>query len=83
MAVTILGAGRLADLIDRCIIILFGLGLFALSSYWFSYVTLDTPMHTIIWIIVGRYFSISFIFTTINAASLLTLPRTRPAWALA
>jgi len=74
MAVTTLGAGRLADLIDRRIIILFGLGLFVLSSYWFSYVTLDTPMHSIIWMIVGRYFSISFIFTPINAASLLTLP---------
>jgi hypothetical protein len=54
--------------------VLFGLGLFALSSYWFSSVSLDTPMRLIIWMIVGRYFSIAFIFTPINAASLATLP---------
>ncbi|MBI3326229.1 MAG: DHA2 family efflux MFS transporter permease subunit [Nitrospinae bacterium] len=74
MAITTLGAGRLADTLDRRILVLFGLGLFALSSYWFSYVTLDTPMHMIIWMIVGRYFSIAFIFTPMNAASLMTLP---------
>ncbi|MBI3328408.1 MAG: DHA2 family efflux MFS transporter permease subunit [Nitrospinae bacterium] len=74
MAITTLGAGRLADILDRRIPVLFGLGLFALSSYWFSYVTLDTPMHVIIWMIVGRYFSIAFIFTPMNAASLMTLP---------
>lgn len=74
MAFSTLGAGRLADILDRRIIVLFGLALFALTSYWFSFVTLDTPMHTIIWMIVGRYFSIAFIFTPINAASLMTLP---------
>ena len=56
---------------------LFGLGLFALSCYWFSYVTLDTPMQVIIWMIVGRYFSIAFVFTPMNAASLMTLPADR------
>lgn len=74
MAFTTLGAGRLADILDRRILVLFGLGLFALSSYWFSYVTLDTSMHVIIWMIVGRYFSIAFIFTPMNAATLMTLP---------
>jgi MFS transporter, DHA2 family, multidrug resistance protein len=74
MAFTTLGAGRLADLIDRRAIALFGLGLFALSCYWFSYVSLETPMNIIIWMIVGRYFSIAFVFTPINAASLITLP---------
>jgi MFS transporter, DHA2 family, multidrug resistance protein len=74
MAFTTLGAGRLADTIDRRLIVLFGLGLFALSCYWFSYVTLDTPMRVIIWMIVARYFSIAFVFTPMNAASLMTLP---------
>ncbi len=74
MAFTTLGAGRLADVVDRRIIILFGLGLFALSSYWFSYITVDTPLHVIIWMIVGRYFSIAFIYSPMNAASLTTLP---------
>jgi MFS transporter, DHA2 family, multidrug resistance protein len=77
MAFTTLGAGRLADIVDRRLIVLFGLGLFALSCYWFSYVTLDTPMQVIIWMIVGRYFSIAFVFTPMNAASLMTLPADR------
>ena len=77
MAFTTLGAGRLADILDRRLIVLFGLGLFALSCYWFSYVTLDTPMQVIIWMIVGRYFSIAFVFTPMNAASLMTLPADR------
>jgi DHA2 family multidrug resistance protein len=74
MAFTTLGAGRLADVIDRRLIVLFGLVLFALSCYWFSYVSLETPMHLIIWMIVGRYFSIAFVFTPMNAAALMTLP---------
>jgi MFS transporter, DHA2 family, multidrug resistance protein len=74
MAFTTLGAGRLADLWDRRLIILFGLGLFALSCYWFSSIDLETPMHIIIWMIVGRYFSIAFVFTPMNAAALMTLP---------
>jgi MFS transporter, DHA2 family, multidrug resistance protein len=74
MAFTTLGAGRLADLIDRRAIALFGLALFAIACYWFSYVSLETPMNIIIWMIVARYFSIAFVFTPINAASLMTLP---------
>jgi DHA2 family multidrug resistance protein len=74
MAFTTLGAGRLADLVDRRVIVLFGLGLFALSTYWLSHVSLDTPMELIIWMIVGRYFSIAFVFTPMNAISLMTLP---------
>jgi len=74
MAFTTLGAGRLADVFDRRAIILVGLGLFALSCYWFSHVSLDTPMEMIIWMIAGRYFSIAFVFTPMNAASLMTLP---------
>jgi DHA2 family multidrug resistance protein len=77
MAFTTLGAGRLADLLDRRLIVLFGLGLFALSCYWFSYVTIETPMSLIIWMIVGRYFSIAFVYTPMNAAALMTLPPDR------
>jgi DHA2 family multidrug resistance protein len=77
MAFTTLAAGRLADVIDRRLIVLFGLGLFALSCYWFSYVSIETPMHIIIWMIVGRYFSIAFVYTPMNAAALMTLPPDR------
>lgn len=74
MAVTTLGAGRLVDIIDRRIILLIGLGLFAFASYSFSFLTLDRPMSWIIWMIVGRYMTIGFIFTPMNAASLMLLP---------
>ncbi|MGQ4810562.1 Multidrug export protein EmrB [Candidatus Entotheonellaceae bacterium PAL068K] len=74
MAVTTLGAGRLVDKIDRRIIILFGLGMFACTTYLFSFLTLERPMRWVIWMIVGRYVTIGFIFTPMNAASLMLLP---------
>jgi EmrB/QacA subfamily drug resistance transporter len=74
MTVTTLGAGRLMDKIDRRIIVLCGLGLFALASYWFSFLTLDRPMSWVIWMIVARYLTIGLIFTPMNAASLMILP---------
>lgn len=74
MAVTTLGAGRLVDRIDRRLIILFGLGMFAFASYSFSFLTLDRPMSWVIWMIIGRYVTIGFIFTPMNAASLMLLP---------
>jgi DHA2 family multidrug resistance protein len=74
MAFTTLVAGRLVDKIDRRLIILFGLGLFAFASYLFSALTLDRPMSWIIWMILGRYVTIGFIFTPMNASSLMLLP---------
>lgn len=74
MMSTTLWAGRLVDKIDRRLIVLCGLGGFALTSYWFSWLTLERPMHWVIWMIVGRYLTIGFIFTPMNAASLMLLP---------
>ena len=48
--------------------------MFALASYWFSFITLDHSMDWVIWMIVGRYITIGFIFTPINAASMMLLP---------
>ena len=48
--------------------------MFALASYWFSFITLDRSMDWVIWMIVGRYITIGFIFTPINAASMMLLP---------
>jgi MFS transporter, DHA2 family, multidrug resistance protein len=74
MALTTPWAGRLADKIDRRYVVLGGLTLFALASYWFSFITLDHSMDRVIWMIVGRYITIGFIFTPINAASMMLLP---------
>lgn len=74
MACTTVWAGRLADKIDRRYVILGGLALYGLASYWFSFLTLDRPMSWVMWMIVVRYVTIGFVFTPMNAASTLLLP---------
>jgi MFS transporter, DHA2 family, multidrug resistance protein len=54
--------------------VLGGLTMFALASYWFSFITLERSMDWVIWMIVGRYITIRFIFTPMNAASMMLLP---------
>jgi DHA2 family multidrug resistance protein len=74
MAATTLLAGRLADKVDRRYVVWGGLGMFALASYWFSFLSLDRPMSWMIWMIMARYVTIGFIFTPMNAVSLMVLP---------
>jgi DHA2 family multidrug resistance protein len=74
MALTTPWAGRLADKIDRRYVVLGGLSMFALASYWFSFVTLERSMGWMIGMIIGRYVTIGFIFTPMNAASMMLLP---------
>jgi MFS family permease len=74
LAVMMLTAGRLADRVDRRYMVWGGLGMFALGSYWFSFLTLEQPRSWLIAMIVWRYAAIPFIFTPLNAASLLLLP---------
>ena len=74
LAVMMLTAGRLSDLVDRRYIVWGGLGVFALGSYWFSFLTLEQPRSWLIGMIVWRYAAIPFIFAPLNAASLLLLP---------
>lgn len=74
LALMMLLAGRLADLMDRRYMVWAGLGVFALGSYAFSFVALERPMSWIILMVVWRYAAIPFIFTPLNAASLLLLP---------
>jgi DHA2 family multidrug resistance protein len=59
---------------DRRYVVLGGLAMFALASYWFSFITLDRSLDWVIWMIVGRYITIGFIFTPMNAASMMLLP---------
>jgi MFS transporter, DHA2 family, multidrug resistance protein len=74
MAFTTMYAGKLADQIDRRYVILFGLGTFGLASWAFSALTLDRSMAWVMWMILGRYLTIGFVYTPMNAASLMTLP---------
>jgi DHA2 family multidrug resistance protein len=77
LAVMMLTSGRLADLVDRRYIVWGGLGMFALGSYWFSFLSLEQPQSWLIGMIAWRYAAIPFIFTPLNAASLLLLPPDR------
>ena len=71
--ITIL-SGRLADKIDRRLVVWSGLGMFALACYWFSFLSLDRPMSWMIWMIIARYLTIGLIFTPMNAVSMMVLP---------
>lgn len=74
MAISTLWAGRLADKVDRRYVVLGGLSMFALATYGFSFLTLDRPMSWVVWMIAARYLSVGFVFTPMNAASLVLLP---------
>ncbi len=74
LAMMMLVSGRLSDYVDGRYIVWGGLIMFALGSYWFTFLTLERPMHWLIWMIAWRYAAIPFIFTPLNAASLLLLP---------
>ena len=74
LAMMMLLAGRLTDIVDRRYIAWFGLGMFALGSYWFALLTLERPPSWMVGMIVWRYAAIPFIFAPLNTAALLLLP---------
>ena len=73
-AIVIVVAGRLADAVDRRLIILSGLGLFALACYASSFLTLERPVSWLVWMIVARYFALGFVYAPLLGASLSALP---------
>ena len=74
LAMMMLLAGRLTDIVDRRYIAWCGLGMFALGSYWFAFLSLERPLSWMVGMIVWRYAAIPFIFAPLNTASLLLLP---------
>ena len=74
VAVVTVFAGRLTDLIDRRMVIIAGLGLFAVACYASSFVSLQSPMSWIVWMIVLRYFTLGFVYAPITGATLAVLP---------
>ena len=73
LAVTMVCAGRLIDLIDRRLVVWVGLGLFALTFYAFSFLTLERSASWMIWMIAARYLTIGFINVPMTATSLAVL----------
>jgi DHA2 family multidrug resistance protein len=68
-------AGRLADKVDRRVIMLCALAIFTLSSYLFTTsLSLDRPLSWIIWMVVLRYSCGGFVYAPVTAAALAHLP---------
>ncbi|WP_143308535.1 DHA2 family efflux MFS transporter permease subunit [Candidatus Entotheonella palauensis] len=70
-------AGRLSDIIDRRLIIFVALCLFIVSSYGFTFLSLDWPLSRIMWLMGLRFIAASFVFTAANSAALSQLPPDR------
>jgi DHA2 family multidrug resistance protein len=66
-------AGRLADKYDRRVIMLGALSIFALSSYLFTFLSLDRPLSWIIGLVLLRYSCGSFVYAPITATALAQL----------
>jgi EmrB/QacA subfamily drug resistance transporter len=67
-------AGRLADLVDRRLILLGALCLLTLSSYGFTFLRLDWPLSWIMWLTALRFVGSGFFLTAATAAALSQLP---------
>ena len=67
-------AGRLADIFDRRLIIFFALSLFAISSYKFTFLSLEQPLSWMMWISGMRFVAASFFYTSAVATALSQLP---------
>ena len=74
LAIVVVAVGRLTDAVDRRLVILSGLGLFALACYGSSFLTLERPTSWVVWMIVARYFTLGLVYAPIVGASLSALP---------
>ena len=74
LAAVMVAAGRLTDAVDRRLVILSGLGLFALSCHASSWVTLDRPADWLVWTIMARYVALGLTYAPIVGATLSALP---------
>ena len=74
LAAVMVAVGRLTDIVDRRLVIVSGLGLFALSCFASSFVTLERPVNWLVWTIIARYFALGLTYAPIVGASLSALP---------
>jgi EmrB/QacA subfamily drug resistance transporter len=66
-------AGRAADQCDRRVIMLCALSIFALSSYLFTFLSLEWPLSWIVWLVVLRFSCGGFVYAPVTAAALSQL----------
>ncbi|ETX07883.1 DHA2 family efflux MFS transporter permease subunit [Candidatus Entotheonella palauensis] len=70
-------AGRLSDKFDRRLIMLSALTIFAVSSYLFTFVSLNRPLSWIVWMVALRYSCGGFVYAPMTSAALAHLPAER------
>jgi DHA2 family multidrug resistance protein len=63
-------ADRVADQCDRRVIMLCALSVFALSSYLFTFLSLEWPLIWIVWLVVLRFGCGGFVYAPMMAAAL-------------
>ena len=74
MAIVMAGVGRLTDAVDRRVVILSSLGLFALSCYASSLLTLERPVSWLVWTNAARYFALGLLYAPVVGAAMTALP---------
>jgi DHA2 family multidrug resistance protein len=67
-------AGPIADRFDRRLVMLCALSIFAVSSYLFTFLSLDRALSWIIWMVVLRYSCGGFVYAPMTSAALSHLP---------
>ena len=74
MAVMMVVIGRLIDSVDRRVVIVSSLGLFALSCHASSFLTLEHPVSWLVWTNAARYFAMGMMYAPVVGAAMAALP---------
>ena len=74
MAIVMVVGGRLTDAVDRRLVILSSLGLFALACYASSFLTLEHPVSWLVWTNAARYFALGLMYAPVVGAAMTALP---------
>jgi DHA2 family multidrug resistance protein len=73
LALTFPLAGRVADRCDHRLVMLGGLSVFAVSSYLFTFLSLEWPLSWIVWLVALRFSCGGFVYAPMTAAALAQL----------
>ena len=74
MAVMMAVTGRLTDSVDRRVVIVSSLGLFALSCHVSSFLTLEHSVSWLVWTNAARYFAMGMMYAPVVGAAMAALP---------
>ena len=74
MAVMMAVTGRLTDSVDRRVVIVSSLGLFALSCHGSSFLTLEHSVSWLVWTNAARYFAMGMMYAPVVGAAMAALP---------